>query len=91
MQVLKAQKDLLGDDPYECPRDALLLVSLNEGEEILAEGLEDNANVRRIGSFMQEGVEERDNEVPAWMLRGGGGYLSKYLDLVACCLCIPSG
>jgi len=61
MHVVQTEEDLLADLAHEPNWDALGLVSLDETEEILAQDLEDHANVDTIWTFVLEVVEEGDD------------------------------
>ena len=58
MHVVESEEDLLGDLLDEVHGNALVLVSLNEAEQVLAEDFEDHADMGAVGSFVSEMVEE---------------------------------
>ena len=90
MEVLKTEKHLLRDDLDERSGYALRLVALDEGKQVFAERLKDDADVGLIGARMREGIEEGDDEVTTWVLRARGHDLAQKLDLVARSLRIPA-
>ena len=70
MQVLEAEKDLPGYCFHKCPRNTLLLVTLNQGQEVFTQRLKDDAYMGGFRSLVAERVEERDYVLSAGM--GGG-------------------
>jgi len=61
MHVVQAEEDLLADLAHESDWDALGLMSFDETKEVLAQDLEDHADVDTIWTLVLEMVEERDD------------------------------
>ena len=61
VHVVEAHENLLGDLLDEGHGNALVLVPLDEPEQILAEDLEDHADVRAVRALVSEVVQERDD------------------------------
>lgn len=76
MHVVEAQKDLLCNLFDEVHGDTLVLMSLDQAEQILAQDLENHADVGAIGSFVPEVIQELDYVGFAWMcVRGRWGWV----------------
>ena len=54
MQILETEEDLFHDDLDQSDWDPGLVVPLDEGEEIFAERLKDEANMNVFGGAMME-------------------------------------
>lgn len=67
VHVIQTQQNLLRDLLDDRGRDALGLVPLDESQEVLAEHLEDHADVRSVGALVLEVVEEGDDVVGSWV------------------------
>lgn len=61
MHVIETQKDLFCDLLDEMRGYALALVALDETEQILAEDLEDHADVGAVGTLVAKVVEKGDD------------------------------
>jgi hypothetical protein len=61
VEILQTQKNLLRYHLHKSAGNPLLLVSLDQGEEVLTKGFKYNAYMRRFGTLMAERVEEGDN------------------------------
>ena len=61
VHVVEPKQYLLRDLLDEVHRDALVLVSLDQAEQVLAEHLEHHAYVRAVRAFVSEMVEEGDD------------------------------
>ena len=61
MHVIESQEDLFCDLLDEMGRDAFALVALDEPEQVLAEDLEDHADVGAVGAFVAKVVEKGDD------------------------------
>lgn len=68
MKVLETKKDLPGDQLDKGLWNTLFLVALNEGEEVLSKGLEDDAYMV-FWPRVRERVEKRDDVCTTWMGR----------------------
>jgi hypothetical protein len=62
VHVIQVQQHLLRDLPNKWHGDPFILMSLHQNEQILAENLEDHADVNTIRVFMSEVIEEGDDE-----------------------------
>ncbi|OBZ79241.1 hypothetical protein A0H81_00383 [Grifola frondosa] len=67
MQILQPKQHLLSDYFNKIRCNTCLLVPLNKGEQILAEGFEDEAYVDIFWCTMVEGVQEGDYVVATTM------------------------
>ena len=61
MHVIESQEDLFCDLLDEMGRDAFALVALDEPEQVLAEDLEDHADVGAVGALVAKVVEKGDD------------------------------
>ena len=61
MQILQAKEDLFRDDLDESDRDAGLVISFDEGEEIFSERLKNNADMDVLGCTVMERIDERND------------------------------
>lgn len=61
MHVVEAEEDLLCNLLYEVLWDALALMALDEAEQVLAEDLEDHADMGTVGAFVAKMVEKGDD------------------------------
>ena len=68
VHVVESQENLLGNLFDEVHGNALVLVSLNEAEQILAEDLEYHTDVSAIWPLVPEVVEEGDDMLLAWVI-----------------------
>lgn len=68
MKVLETKKDLLGDQLDKGLWHTLFLVALNESQEVLSKGFENDAYVV-FWPRVRERVEERDDVGTTWMSR----------------------
>lgn len=66
MKVLETKKDLPGDYFDKGLWDTLFLVALDESQEVLSKGFEDDAYVV-FWAMVRERVEKRDNVGTTWM------------------------
>ncbi len=67
VHVVKSQEDLFRDLADDMHRNALVLVAPDEAQQVLAQDLEDHANMRAIRPFVAEVVEEANDVLPAGM------------------------
>jgi hypothetical protein len=67
MHVVQAKEDLLCNLLNEVHGDALVLMSLDQAEQILAQDLKNHADVGAIGSFVSEVIQELNDMGFAWM------------------------
>ena len=65
VHVVEPEQYLLRDLLDEVHGHALVLMALDEPEQVLAEDLEDHADVRPVRAFVSEVVEEGDDVGPA--------------------------
>lgn len=61
MQILQAKEDLFRDDLDESDRDAGLIISFDEGEEIFSKRLKNNADMDVLGCAVMERIDERND------------------------------
>lgn len=73
MHVIQPEQDLLRDLLDQSLRDAAALMALDEPEQVLAEDLEDHADVGAVRALVAEVVEEGDDVGAAGVGLGGGG------------------
>lgn len=71
MHIIQPQQNLLRDLLNQMHRHALILMSLDQPQQVLAEDFEDHADVAAIGPFMSEVVEEGDDVCAAGVGLGG--------------------
>ena len=88
MHIIQPQQYLLRNLLHDMHRDALILVPPDQAEEILAEDLEDHADVGAVGPAVAEVVEEADDMAAAGVGGVGGDDALEELDLVEGCLCV---
>ena len=61
VHVVEAEEDLFGDLLDEVHGHALVLMAFDQAQQVLAEHLEHHADVRAVGAFVSEVVEEGDD------------------------------
>jgi len=61
MHVIESEEDLFSNLFDQMHGHTLILMSFDQTKQILAQHLENHADVYTIGSFMAEVVKERDN------------------------------
>lgn len=72
VHVVQAEQDLLADLLDKVHGDALVLMAFDKAEEVLAEDLEDHADMDAVGALVAEVVEEGDDMGAAGVGDGGG-------------------
>lgn len=71
MHIIQPQQDLLRDLLHKRLRHAPALMALDEAQQILAEDLEDHADVSAVRALVSEVVEEGDDVGSAGVGLGG--------------------
>lgn len=83
VHIIEPEEDLLRDLLDDVHWHALVLVALDQAEQVLAQHLENHANVRAVRALVSEVVEEGDDVGTTGMGHGGGkGEGSDYRGLV---------
>ena len=82
VQIVQAKQDLLGDLLHEGDGDAPVVPALDQAQQVLAQHLEDHADVGAIGAFVFEGVEEGHDVLAARVVGLGLDDLAEQLDLI---------
>lgn len=82
MEIVESQQDLFGDLLDKIHRNAAVVPPLDQAEQVLAQNLENHANVGSVGALVFERVEKADNVFPAGMVRLGLNNLIEKLDLI---------
>ena len=91
VEILQPQENLLRYHLHKRAGNSLLLVSLDQGEEVLTEGLKYNAYMRGFGALMAKRVEEGDDMGTPRMRWVSRSDLGEQLDLVPGSLGITTG
>lgn len=82
VQVVQAEQDLLGNLLHEGDGDAAVVPALDQAQQVLAQHLEDHADVGAVGALVLEGVEEGDDVLAPGVVGLGLDDLAEQLDLV---------
>lgn len=69
MHIIEAEQNLLCDLLDEVHRHTFVLVTPDQAEEVLAEHLEDHADMDAVGAAMAEMIEELDDMPTSWVSR----------------------
>lgn len=91
VEVVEAEEDLLGDLLDQGHRDSPVVPALNESKQVLAENLEDHADMRSVGPLVLKRVEEADDVLAAGMVGLGLDDAVEKLNLVDCRLGVVGG
>ena len=82
MKILEAQEGLFHDYLDQCDRDAGLVITFDEGEEVFPEWLKNDADVDILGCAVVERIEERNDMLVAWVRWVGFLHSTEQFDLV---------